>query len=227
MEETSKGYLLHASICAIRGYLQTYVLWKCWCLHGWSQDNLCVLSFKWTCFAHSISPKTKSSQYHVCLRGFTQAERQSQQQWEKELQDRERRLKQQEEAFQRLSGLEEMIQTAILAVEEVRHTKALPCVLCQPRSSVSNIVFLQLELLFNRILPLASPSLFIAVWKDYRLLIVNINIHNISLCVCLTRNTSKRWASCRILSEREARKTDGSRAASTPSRSWTTTWRRR
>lgn len=94
-------------------------------------DDLCVLSFEWTWFAHSISPKAKSPQYHVCLRGFIQAERLSQQQWEKELQERERRLKQQEEAFQRLNGLEEMIQTGMLAVEEVRPTKALPCVACQ------------------------------------------------------------------------------------------------
>ncbi|XP_051259912.1 coiled-coil domain-containing protein 138 [Dicentrarchus labrax] len=46
------------------------------------------------------------------------AERQSQQQWEKELQERERRLKQQEDAFGRLAGLEEMLRTRIIAVEE-------------------------------------------------------------------------------------------------------------
>ncbi|XP_070771359.1 coiled-coil domain-containing protein 138-like [Enoplosus armatus] len=46
------------------------------------------------------------------------AERQGQQQWERELQERERRLKQQEEAFGRLAGLEEMLHTRILAVEE-------------------------------------------------------------------------------------------------------------
>nr|XP_033472899.1 coiled-coil domain-containing protein 138-like [Epinephelus lanceolatus] len=46
------------------------------------------------------------------------AERQSQQQWERELQERERRLKQQEEAVGRLAGLEEMLHTRILAVEE-------------------------------------------------------------------------------------------------------------
>ncbi|XP_073329867.1 coiled-coil domain-containing protein 138-like [Pagrus major] len=45
-------------------------------------------------------------------------ERQSQQQWEKELQERETKLKQQEEAFGRLAGLEEMLHTRILAVEE-------------------------------------------------------------------------------------------------------------
>lgn len=56
---------------------------------------------------------------HVCI----QAERQSQQQWERELQERERRLKQQqEEAVGRLAGLEEMLHTRILAVEEVRYT---------------------------------------------------------------------------------------------------------
>ncbi|XP_042350930.1 coiled-coil domain-containing protein 138-like [Plectropomus leopardus] len=46
------------------------------------------------------------------------AERQSQQQWERELQERERRLKQQEEAFGRLAGLEEMLHTRIVSVEE-------------------------------------------------------------------------------------------------------------
>lgn len=51
-----------------------------------------------------------------------QAERLGQQQWEKELQERERRLQQQEEALGRLTGLEEMVHTRILAVKEVRHT---------------------------------------------------------------------------------------------------------
>ena len=52
----------------------------------------------------------------------TQTERRSQQQWEKELNERERRLKQQEEALGRLAGLEEMLHTKIVAVEEVRCT---------------------------------------------------------------------------------------------------------
>ncbi|XP_034417478.1 coiled-coil domain-containing protein 138-like isoform X2 [Cyclopterus lumpus] len=46
------------------------------------------------------------------------AERESQQQWEKELQERERRLKQQEEAVGRLAGLEEMLHIRIPAEEE-------------------------------------------------------------------------------------------------------------
>ncbi|KAM8749718.1 coiled-coil domain-containing protein 138 [Acanthopagrus schlegelii] len=46
------------------------------------------------------------------------AERHSQQQWERELQEREVKLKQQEEAFGRLTGLEEILHTRILAVEE-------------------------------------------------------------------------------------------------------------
>uniref|UniRef100_A0A3B4UKH4 Coiled-coil domain containing 138 n=1 Tax=Seriola dumerili TaxID=41447 RepID=A0A3B4UKH4_SERDU len=46
------------------------------------------------------------------------AERQSQQQWERELHERERRLKQEEEAFGKLAGLEEMLHTRILAVEK-------------------------------------------------------------------------------------------------------------
>ncbi|XP_054471602.1 coiled-coil domain-containing protein 138-like [Anoplopoma fimbria] len=46
------------------------------------------------------------------------AERESQQQWEKELQERERRLMQQEEAVGRLAGLEEMLHIRIPAEEE-------------------------------------------------------------------------------------------------------------
>ncbi|XP_029315230.1 coiled-coil domain-containing protein 138 [Cottoperca gobio] len=46
------------------------------------------------------------------------AERQSQQHWERELQERERRLKQQEEAVGRLVRLEEMLHSGIPAVEE-------------------------------------------------------------------------------------------------------------
>ncbi|XP_068428795.1 coiled-coil domain-containing protein 138-like [Clinocottus analis] len=46
------------------------------------------------------------------------AERENQQQWERELQDRERRLKQQEEAVGRLVGLEDMLHIRIPAVEE-------------------------------------------------------------------------------------------------------------
>ncbi|KAM3607165.1 uncharacterized protein V6R79_002650 [Siganus canaliculatus] len=58
-------------------------------------------------------------------------ERQSQQQWEKELQERERRLRQQEEALGRLSGLEEMLHSRILAVDEKhqREVNQLQCVL--------------------------------------------------------------------------------------------------
>nr|XP_020470118.1 coiled-coil domain-containing protein 138 isoform X2 [Monopterus albus] len=52
------------------------------------------------------------------------AERQSQQQCERQLHQRERRLKQQEEAFGRVAGLEEMLHTRILAVEE-KHQQEL------------------------------------------------------------------------------------------------------
>lgn len=56
---------------------------------------------------------------YVCI----QAERQSQQQREKELYEREERLKQQQEdAVGRLAGLKEMLHTRIPAVEEVSHT---------------------------------------------------------------------------------------------------------
>eukprot|EP00064_Thunnus_orientalis_P019902 superscaffoldBa00005198_g20033 len=52
------------------------------------------------------------------------AERQSQQQWERQLQERERRLKQQEEALGKLTGLEEMLHTRIVAVQE-KHQQEL------------------------------------------------------------------------------------------------------
>ncbi|CAJ1079891.1 coiled-coil domain-containing protein 138-like [Xyrichtys novacula] len=51
-------------------------------------------------------------------------ERQSQQRWEMELQKRESRLKQQEEAFGKLAGLEEMLHSHILATEE-KHKQEL------------------------------------------------------------------------------------------------------
>ncbi|XP_056288115.1 coiled-coil domain-containing protein 138-like [Pseudoliparis swirei] len=50
------------------------------------------------------------------------AERESQQQWEKELQERERRLKQQEEAVGRLAGLEEMLHRP---AEEEKHQQEM------------------------------------------------------------------------------------------------------
>ncbi|XP_041856849.1 coiled-coil domain-containing protein 138-like isoform X2 [Melanotaenia boesemani] len=52
------------------------------------------------------------------------AERHSQQQWERELHERERRLKQQEEAFERLAGLDGTVHSRILAAEE-KHQKEL------------------------------------------------------------------------------------------------------
>ncbi|KAK2839639.1 hypothetical protein Q5P01_013379 [Channa striata] len=52
------------------------------------------------------------------------AERQSQQQWERELHKREERMKQQEESVGKLAGLEEMIHTRILDVEE-KHRQEL------------------------------------------------------------------------------------------------------
>ncbi|XP_053295961.1 coiled-coil domain-containing protein 138 isoform X3 [Pleuronectes platessa] len=52
------------------------------------------------------------------------AERHGQQQWERELHEREGRLKQQEEAFGRLAGMEELLHSRILAVEE-KHQQEL------------------------------------------------------------------------------------------------------
>ncbi|XP_034550402.1 coiled-coil domain-containing protein 138-like isoform X2 [Notolabrus celidotus] len=46
------------------------------------------------------------------------AERQSQHEWERELEEREKRLKQHKEAFGKLAGLEEMLHTRMYAVEE-------------------------------------------------------------------------------------------------------------
>lgn len=54
----------------------------------------------------------------VCV----QAQRLSQQQWEKELEERERRLEQQEEPLDRLAKVEDVLHGRILAVEEVSHT---------------------------------------------------------------------------------------------------------
>lgn len=51
-----------------------------------------------------------------------QAERQSQQRFEKELQERERRLKQQEGAFVKMNGLQETLKIHIPALEKV-HTR--------------------------------------------------------------------------------------------------------
>ncbi|KAF1382407.1 hypothetical protein PFLUV_G00143470 [Perca fluviatilis] len=66
------------------------------------------------------SPLVLAKVYQEMLTIYEQlkAERQGQQQWERELQERERRLKQQEEAVGRLAGLEEMVHTRIPAVEE-------------------------------------------------------------------------------------------------------------
>ena len=49
---------------------------------------------------------------------YMQTERLSQQQWEMELHERERRLKQQEEAFRKLAGLE-TVHARNLVIEEV------------------------------------------------------------------------------------------------------------
>lgn len=58
--------------------------------------------------------------YESCTFLSLQAERQSQHRFEKELQERERRLKQQEEAFVKMYGLRETLETWIPAFEKVR-----------------------------------------------------------------------------------------------------------
>ncbi|XP_040005391.1 coiled-coil domain-containing protein 138-like isoform X2 [Xiphias gladius] len=75
------------------------------------------------CRSSSLVP-VKVYQEMMTIYEQLKAERQSQQQWENELHERERKLKQQEEAFGRLAGLEEMLQTCILAVEE-KHQQEL------------------------------------------------------------------------------------------------------
>lgn len=54
-----------------------------------------------------------------------QSERQIQQQWEKELQEREKRLRQEMETVGRVASLEERLHAHVQDVEEVRHTQAL------------------------------------------------------------------------------------------------------
>lgn len=51
---------------------------------------------------------------------FMQAERQRQHRFERELQERDRRLKQQEKAFVRINGLQETLETHILALSTNR-----------------------------------------------------------------------------------------------------------
>uniref|UniRef100_A0AAV2K428 Coiled-coil domain-containing protein 138 n=1 Tax=Knipowitschia caucasica TaxID=637954 RepID=A0AAV2K428_KNICA len=54
-----------------------------------------------------------------------QSERQKQLQWEKELQEREMKLKQQEDALQKVVGLEEMLHSQMLTAEEKHNHKIL------------------------------------------------------------------------------------------------------
>ncbi|XP_053185124.1 coiled-coil domain-containing protein 138-like [Scomber japonicus] len=69
-----------------------------------------------SCFSTSLLAKV----YQEMMTIYEQlkAERQSQQQWERKLQEREKRLKQQEAALGSLAGLEEMLHTRIVAVKE-------------------------------------------------------------------------------------------------------------
>ncbi|XP_060945258.1 LOW QUALITY PROTEIN: coiled-coil domain-containing protein 138-like [Limanda limanda] len=76
-----------------------------------------------SCCSSSLVP-VKVYQEMMTIYEQLKAERQGQQQWERELQERERRLKQQEEAFGRLAGMEELLHTRILAVEE-KHQQEL------------------------------------------------------------------------------------------------------
>lgn len=76
-----------------------------------------------------------------------QAERENQQQWERQLCEREKRLKQQEEAVGRQADLEEIIHSRILAVNEVRQTAFslfqyniadTPCYICCVQVTVTD-----------------------------------------------------------------------------------------
>ncbi|XP_026150305.1 coiled-coil domain-containing protein 138 [Mastacembelus armatus] len=64
--------------------------------------------------------------YHEMMTIYRQLkeERQSQHKWELELHERERKLKQQEDAFGRITGLEEMLHARMLALEE-KHQQQL------------------------------------------------------------------------------------------------------
>ncbi|XP_026233214.1 coiled-coil domain-containing protein 138 isoform X2 [Anabas testudineus] len=87
-----------------------------------------------SCRSSSLMP-LKVYQEMMTIYEQLKAERQSQQQWERQLYEREKRLKQQEEAVGRLAGLEEMLHTRILAVEK-KHQQELSelQVLLQERS---------------------------------------------------------------------------------------------
>ncbi|CAN9497859.1 unnamed protein product [Ophioblennius macclurei] len=61
---------------------------------------------------------TKVYQEMMTIYEQLKSERQSQQQWERVLREREERLKQQEEALGRLDGLEQMVHARIVAIEE-------------------------------------------------------------------------------------------------------------
>ncbi|XP_029968369.1 coiled-coil domain-containing protein 138 [Salarias fasciatus] len=67
---------------------------------------------------------TKVYQEMATIYEQLKSERQSQQQWERVLHEREKRLKQQEEALGRLDGLEQMVHARIVAVEE-KHQREL------------------------------------------------------------------------------------------------------
>ncbi|XP_035029731.2 coiled-coil domain-containing protein 138-like [Hippoglossus stenolepis] len=82
-----------------------------------------INQFPDSCCSSSLVP-VKVYEEMMTIYEQLKAERQGQQQWERELHERERRLKQQEEAFGRLAGLEELLHTRILAVEE-KHQQEL------------------------------------------------------------------------------------------------------
>lgn len=72
---------------------------------------------------------------------FIQAERQRQHHFEKQLEERERRLKQQEEAFVRMDGLQETLETRISALEKV-HARVHLTLHPSPRLSAVNFTSL-------------------------------------------------------------------------------------
>ncbi|XP_008282407.1 coiled-coil domain-containing protein 138 [Stegastes partitus] len=101
------------------------------CLHGspGSQETERDRELPWTphfpasCDSSSLV-LAKVYQEMMTIYKQLKAERQSQQQWEKELLERQRRLKQEEEAFGRLAGLEETVHAQIQATEE-KHQQEL------------------------------------------------------------------------------------------------------
>ncbi|KAF7666776.1 hypothetical protein LDENG_00090890 [Lucifuga dentata] len=81
-------------------------------------EKVCQLSSSFSSFSSFLA---KVYQEMLTIYEQLKAERLSQQRWEKKLQERERELEQKEAARERLAGVEEVLHTHIMAVEEQKH----------------------------------------------------------------------------------------------------------